>query len=302
MGDNKDTMPMLTHHGLGFEQPKKQKEPEEEPMPPPTPQPKTTTIDSLKIEIEKLMEVQSPNIKSLIEDTECFGYGWFLPREGECLEKNCDLRSMCQLVYKRAHIEEETQRKEEEAQRKEEEEDPELKEFKELDEKHRKGKFKEIGMYERKPYVSKNRLSDRLAMMLWESLGSPPEIPDQNWIYPGPNKTEKQRNKSAREFMRQYGIGMLTSKRTNYHLYFHNGRHLLRIWVRYSTGCWTDLSSDLGMELMHHTPLKVEMDLVRAQEKPHQFFPYRTKITKKSQIKSLTEVLKAWGFTQKYGE
>ena len=289
MGDDKDSMPMLTHHGLGFESPqnKTEEEPEEkEPLP--APKPKTITIDPLIMEIEKITEAQSPNIKSLIEETDCFGYGWFIPEEGECPESACDLRSLCQLVYKRAH-------KQEGANPKEDDNDEELREFKEIDEKNKKGKFKGTRMYERKPYVSKNRLSDKLASLLWEALGSPPEINDNSWSYPGPNKTEKQRNQSAREFMKQYGTGTLVVKRVNYHLYFFNGRHLLRIWVRYSTGCWTDLSSDLGMELMHSTPLDIKSDPVRATEKPNQFFPYRLYTNKKSQIKRLAEVLQKWG-------
>lgn len=290
MDDDQDSVPMLTHHGLGFEPPQK-KEPEEEKPQAPAflkPKKKVQTIDPLEVEIEKITEAQSPSVKALIKKTECFGFGWLLPEEGECPESSCDLRSLCQLVYKRAH-------KDEEPKPEEDKDDPELQEFKKIDEENKQGKFKGTGMYERKPYVSKNRLSDRLAAMLWEALGSPPEIADTNWTYPGPNKTEKQRNQSAREFMRQYGAGLLVSKRANYHLYFFNGRHLIRMWVRHSTGCWTDLSSDLGMELMHNSTLEVKADLVRAAETPHQFFPYRTYINKKNQIKSLAEVLKPWG-------
>jgi len=289
--DKTDMMPSLFPHNLGFSKPAKkadQETAEEDAEAATIKEPQAIPpADPFEEEIARIRRAQSPAVLEAIDASPCFGRQWYVDQyddpngeeeSGICPEDGCDLREWCQLVWQRASQQQLDQSTESPPERAEE---VLLK---------RPGKKRLDGKYLRHPYISTGRPVDKLAHRVWELLGGPPELPT-TWTYP-PAKTKEQQDHAAWIFKEIYGEGLICTKRQNYHQYFREGKHFLRVWVRLPGGAWFDLSPLLAKAVVKYTDLNVEqLSLEKRKTKPYWHYPYRIYIHK---MKNLMRLAKAF--------
>lgn len=285
MTDKDDVVPMLTHHALGFEPPKKKvDEDDEDCLPEPEEEPGPVFVDPFIDEIKKTWDSQSPVMKEAISGAECFGRQWYVdpavnPREGGiCPQEECDLRTLCELIHTRVgKIETATTAKEE-------------KEIK----KEAKKQLKSRKLHRRYPYIAQGRPIDQLADKLWRLVGGPPHLPNR-WAYP-PSKTPKEQEVAQKIFIELYGSGILVSKRTNYHTFFRDGLHWMRFWVRHPRGGWLDLVRSLSDQVGEIVPTMERENMIERMVQPaHRWFPHRVYVSHHQHLAQLGKVFTAMG-------
>jgi hypothetical protein len=297
MTDTKDNMPMLTHHAMGFEKPKKPLDLEDEEEVP-RPEPMPVTIDPFIEEIAKIKHSQSPAVRDTIERAPCFGRNWYidhaltagedLDEGGICDQWDCDLRSLCELVYTRSTGKEIEQQKNDDpvSYQDTQEIPPQGKSKKKIKPKIRK--------YTRFPYVDQGRPIDKMATLIWELLGGPPSLPD-SWMFPSV-KTKQDLDLAPHQFRDRFGPGIMVSRRTNYHQFFKEGSHFLRLWMTAPGGGWMDISGSLAKVILKiATDLKLEHPPQKMLRKRYRFYPYRTFIHRKAHLNRLAEVFEHLG-------
>ena len=279
------------------------KEPEEEPEVEPTPEPPKAkvSVDPFVFEIEKIKRGASPAEKDTMDRAGCFGYGWYTDLSqvteddddpgGPCLETECDLRRLCQLVYQRSSEILEGQR----------EPEPEKTRTLIVLRKSRKkrgrprlhtkivpkGKWKGTGKYERISYVSAGRPVDLLAHDMWEAFGCPPSLPN-SWTYP-PSRTLEQRELAKKNFVKEFGDGVVVTKRMQYHQYLVDGVHLMRYWVNAAGGGWLDLNPPLARIILTHNSMDIEQTSKSGRK--YRFYPYRTYVSRQRHFNRLIDAL-----------
>lgn len=289
MTDKDDAAPMLTHHALGFEPPKKKKvdeDDEDENLPPEFEgeEPKPVFIDPFIDEIRKVKDSQSPAMREAISTAECFGRQWYVdpavnPAEGGlCPQEECDLRTLCELIYTRVQkIETATTAKEE----------------KEINQEAKKT-FRSRKVHRRYPYLAMGRPIDQLADKLWRLVGGPPSLPNR-WAYP-PSKTPKEQEVAQKIFIELYGSGILVSKRTNYHTFFRDGLHWMKFWVRHPRGGWLDLVRSLSDAVGEITPTMERENMIERMVQPsHRWFSHRVYVSHHQHLTQLGKVFVSMG-------
>jgi hypothetical protein len=260
-------------------------------------------VDPFVSEIEKVKRGVSPEVKDSMERATCFGYGWYTePAQvtaddddpgGPCLETECDLRRLCQLVHERAR----------QATAEQKEPEPEKTRTLVVLRKSRKkrgrprlqtrvvpkSKWKGTGKYERHPYVSTQRPVDLIANGMWEAFGQPPALPG-DWTYP-PSRTIEEREQAKVYFVKQFGPGVVVIKRMQYHQYFVDGSHLMRYWVNAAGGGWLDLNPSLSRIILKHNSMDVEQTPKSGRKTKYRFYPYRTYVSRQKHLNRLIDAL-----------
>jgi len=299
MTDKDDTMPMLTHHAMGFKQPKKKIDDDGDEFEEPRPEPEPMSIDPFIEEIAKLKASQSPAVRDTIERAPCFGRNWFIDSViatendtdvgGICDQWDCDLRSLCELVYTRA-LGVEQKKEESPASYQDTQEIPP-----QTIGKNKRKKIKvKVRKYTRFPYVDQGRPIDKLATLIWELLGSPPALPD-SWMFPSV-KTKEDLELAPKQFRDRFGSGVMVSRRSNYHQFFRDGFHFLRLWMTAPGGGWMDISGDLAKAVLKVVPtLKIEHPPQGMLRKRYRFYPHRVYIHRKAQVDRFAEVFEHLG-------
>lgn len=260
-------------------------------------------VDSFISEIDQIKRGVSPEVKDTIDRATCFGYGWYTdPAQfvegdddpgGPCLQTECDLRRFCELVYNRA------------GKVIEEAKEPEPEKTRTLVVRHKsrkkhgrprikekivpRGKWKGTGKYDRHPYVATGRPVDVLAAGMWEALGTPPVLPDW-WMYPH-SRTLQQREEAKETFKKNFGGGVVVTKRMQYHQYFLEGDHLMRYWVNAAGGGWLDLNPSLSRIILRHNSMDVEQTPESGRKTKYRFYPYRTFVGRRKHLNRLIEAL-----------
>lgn len=264
--------------------------------------------------IKKLMVSQSPTVRSAIEGTSCFARVWYSADDKDyCPEMECGLRKLCEAAYHQAieSVEADVEAKEEmegvgssEVEKllnvingKEDVEEDDLAKVKQnrklqtQKKKVRKSQAKDPNGLKkvRRPYVDQGRPVDYLAKVLHDGL-DPKELPD-NWIYANIG-TKEERLHAAAWFVGKYGDGIQHSKRAGYHVYFYEGKHLLRFWVNAAGGGWLDMNPHLAEEMEKSGAFKTEVTPVKNPRHRYNFFPKRIKIRTAMQMETLIGAIK----------
>ena len=274
----------------------KKKEELLEPIPEP-PKPKAPPVDLFITEIKKIKNTASPAERSAIEQSDCFGRGWYVdPADmveeeidigGPCTILECQLRRWCELVYGRATGTADSEPpKRTPRQRllvaKRKVRGGRLK----LTERPSKRKYE--GKYDRHPYVDVGRPVDKFGSSLWQLLGEPPELP-KNWSFPLP-KTGEQKEDSRQLFVEKFGSGVVLTRRMQYHQYFINGVHLMRFWVNAAGGGWLDFNLVLSRIIFKQKKrLDVERTPESGRKTKYRFYPYRTYLSRQKHINRLRD-------------
>lgn len=258
--------------------------------------------------IERVKQNQSPAVRDTIDRADCFGRGWFIDQAeatdfdedegGICTEVECELRYLCELVHKRVSENERIGTIESSV----------IQPFykKQVIKKKRGRPFKVDKEFlsrrskrgnEKTPYVDLGRTIDVIADKIWKAVGSPPSLPE-NWYYQTTFNTEIMKlprseidKVSQRTFMDKYGEGLIITRRFNWHQYFFNGIHLMRLWVWAASGGWLDLNKHLSKIMVKQGKAELEMPPEKARKKKYRHFPYRMYVSKQQHLHRLFEGL-----------
>ncbi len=174
--------------------------------------------------INRIKKSVSPAVIQAINDCECFIRLWY--DDEYCDEIECDLRSFCEQGYHQVIGFEQAEG-----------------ELKIVD---TEGSEKVKEKQGPKDYVDLGRPSDKIVKLIWEDLGSPPDI--ENYDY-GKQTGLEDRWEAQQAFIFEFGNHLQLIRRSSYHLYFYKGIHTLRMWVNTKKGTWIDLHRDLAVPL-----------------------------------------------------
>lgn len=210
--------------------------------------------------INKIKKSVSPAVINAINDCECFIRLWYDTEEkAYCDEITCDLRPFCEQGY---HQVVGFKTAPEGVVRVVEEE-----------------KKKEVKKQGPKEYVDAGNPSDAFVKIIWEDLGSPPEI--ENYEYSKQTVLED-RWEAQQAFIFEFGNHLQLIRRSSYHMYFYKGIHLIRLWVNTKKGTWIDLHRDLAVPLGKNG-FKTKKVPIIDRNHVYKKFVSRTKITSKKQ-------------------
>lgn len=224
-----------------------------------------------------------------MEQATCFGRNWYMEsapvfgieseESGICTEIECDLRSLCELTYTRAtgkHIEQRNDSA-----------------VKAGVGRPKRKKAKSVRAYKRFPYVDQGRPVDKFAAELWRLLGGPPSLPDV-WVYP-PTRTIQAREVAIKSFVTRFGSGVMVNKRHNYHVYFKDGKHFVRLWMSHSNSGWLDTGVLVAKAIIRLVPSMQLEDvpsggISKSHKARYYFFPYRVFLRRRPQLDQLGKV------------
>lgn len=232
----------------------KQEEPSEEEEQPAV----VTTVEELEVAdpfapvIHRLSKSESPVVLAAVRNTPCFARLWFNEQDGSyCTEMECQLRGLCELSYHQAVGFPAAPEEPSKVEPPPKVPRPSVRPAPSVQRRPAKKRkvrlpdsFKRAAAF---AYTDQGRPVDAHAKTLWEKVGEPPELPPQ-WSY-GNAATTEQRKISRSEFVKQYGSGLLVTRRSSYHQYFYNGIHVCRLWVHTGSSAWMDCCLELARAL-----------------------------------------------------
>lgn len=240
--------------------------------------------------VKEIIKLESrPEWREMIKETKCFAYLWRDPETEEfCTELECDLRRLCQLTWERVEgglppLEPVPRlwgsEKRKKVGRKRDSSGRIIK----------RAKWKHTTKYNRQPYQDRGRPIDKIAMQLFCLLGKPQELPDP-WKYPEKKKKGKIVDQ-AKEFIEQHGPGVRIAKRSSYHQYLFQGRHLMRLWVDANGGGWLDCSKSLAHFLSKGGKIDLEKPPESGYKTKYRYYPFRVYLSRDRDVEKIKTAL-----------
>jgi len=245
-------------------------------------QPIVTTVEELEVAdpfapiIRKLSKTESPVVWRAVQDTPCFARLWHNEQDGSyCTEMDCQLRGLCELSYHQAvgfpaAPEEPKQVAPPRAAPRPLVRPPEARRQAKKNKIRLASSFKRAAAF---AYIDQGRPVDAFAQALWQKLGEPKELPPE-WDY-GVAATMEQRKEARASFIKEYGDGLLVTRRSSYHQYFFNGIHVCRLWVSTGSSAWLDCCLELARGL---NAKGYRLAPVTPKDRRHRFQWYEFKI------------------------